>query len=164
MVIRMSQEVRERLSAVRLLAMDVDGVLTDGALIYDSRGRECKRFHVSDGLGMVVLRQSAVLVAWISGRRHAGVEQRAKELQVGELRQGVRDKQAVLTEIGANANIPLSEIAYIGDDWNDIPALEIVGCPIAVANAAAVVKEHAVFITSASGGNGAVREVCEAIL
>src|SRR5262249_24725986 len=115
--------------------MDVDGVLTDGALIYDSQGGELKRFHVSDGLGIVLLQQIGIEVAWLSGRAHHGVERRAKELGVTLVLQGVRDKHLALQRLSDDTGIPLAATGYIGDDWNDLPALEIAGVPIATANA-----------------------------
>lgn len=157
-------ELKERLAQVRLLAMDVDGVLSDGSVAYDSDGGEQKRFHVSDGLGLVVLKQAGIPCVWISGRSHAGVERRGAELRVFRVLQGVRDKQAALQQLSAETGIALQETAYIGDDWNDLPAFRIVGIRIAVANAAIEVKTAADLVTNALGGHGAVREVCMALL
>jgi len=144
--------------------MDVDGVLTDGTLSIDEYGGEQKRFDVSDGLGLVALRLSGLKLVWISGRKHAGVEKRAADLRIDVLEQGVKDKAGMLNELSHRTEVPLANIAFIGDDWNDLPALQIVGCPIAVANAAIEVQRCAAYITARGGGNGAVREVCEVIL
>ncbi len=160
----MNDELRSRFARIRLLAMDVDGVLTDGGLLYSSTGEEHKRFHISDGLGIVLLRLFGVRVAWISGRSHHGVERRAKDLGVDYLLQGIRDKEAALIQLSEHCGMPLSEIAYIGDDWNDLLAFRAAGVRVAVANAAVEVKAAADLITQYSGGEGAVREVCMALL
>jgi 3-deoxy-D-manno-octulosonate 8-phosphate phosphatase (KDO 8-P phosphatase) len=144
--------------------MDVDGVLTDGAIAYDDAGHEQKRFSVADGLGLVVVQQIGIRTAWISGRLHKGVERRATELGITVNCQGVHDKRTAIAEICDRLKVSLNEVAYVGDDWNDIPVLEAVGCPIAVANAAMEVKSTARFVTQRRGGEGAVREVCEMIL
>lgn len=157
-------ELKSRLAQVRLLAMDVDGVLTDGTFAYDNGGGEQKRFHVMDGLGLVLLRLQQIEVAWISGRKSAIVTRRAQELGVAYVVQGVRDKRAVLNKLSESLQIPLTVTAYIGDDWNDLPAFAVAGVRIAVANAAQEVLERADVVTRHSGGQGAVREVCEMLL
>jgi 3-deoxy-D-manno-octulosonate 8-phosphate phosphatase (KDO 8-P phosphatase) len=154
----------EKFRKTRLLAMDVDGVLTDGTIAYDSAGGEQKRFHVADGLGLVLMRQVGIEVAWISGRTNPALERRAYELGVTHLMQGVRDKAAAVLELGHRLGLTSEEIAYIGDDWNDLPVFALVGLRIAVANAAAEVRALADGVTLLSGGQGAVREVCEALL
>ena len=155
---------RQRLANVRVLAMDVDGVLTDGGILYSSDGIEQKRFHVADGLGLTVLQQLGVSVLWITGRESPIVTRRAKELQISGVLQGVRDKGAVLIEFSREQAIPLEDIAYAGDDWNDLTAFHVAGVRIAVANAVPEVLSAADAVTELSGGNGAVREICEAIL
>ena len=152
------------LRKIRLLAMDVDGVLTDGTITYDNQGGEQKRFHVADGLGIVLLRLMQIEVAWITGRKSAIVERRAKELGVVHIVQGVRNKKAALARVSETLQITCSEIAYIGDDWNDLPAFETAGICIAVANAVQEVRERADIVTRNRGGQGAVREVCEMLL
>jgi 3-deoxy-D-manno-octulosonate 8-phosphate phosphatase (KDO 8-P phosphatase) len=152
--------LQERLARIRLLAMDVDGVLTDGTFAYDSEGGEHKSFHVADGLGIVLLRLTGIEVAWISGRASAIVERRGQELGIRHIVQGVRDKNRALRALCDSLAMPLEEVAYIGDDWNDLPALQIVGVAIATANAAEEVKRAADFVTYHAGGQGAVREVC----
>ena len=144
--------------------MDVDGVLTDGTLGYGSDGVEQKRFHVADGLGLVVLHLARIKVVWISGRANPIVQKRAAELKVFRVLEGVRDKGAALSRLGEELGIPQDEVTFIGDDWNDLPAFEAAGTGIAVANAAEEVKARAHAITESRGGQGAVREVCDAIL
>jgi len=152
------------LTSVKLLAMDVDGVLTDGTLGYDEAGREQKRFHVADGMGLTALRMAGIQVAWLSGRDSLAVWKRARELRVSHVRQGVRDKGRALSEIAALLNLPKSAVAFVGDDWNDLLAFEAAGLRIAVRNADAEVCRAADLITERSGGHGAIREVCDALL
>jgi len=144
--------------------MDVDGVLTDGSLLYDTHGAELKRFHVSDGLGIVLLRQAAISVAWLSARTNPIIEHRATELKVPYVLQGTRNKGLALRELGDKLKIEMSAIAYIGDDWNDLPAFEAAGIRIAVSNAAPELLAAADIVTERPGGSGAVREVCERLL
>ena len=153
-----------RLAQIRLLAMDVDGVLTDGTFAYDNQDGESKRFHVADGLGIVLLRMRQIEVAWISGRRSAIVERRARELGVANVVQGIRDKRVALHQLAESLDVPLSATAYMGDDWNDLPAFEASGVRIAVANAVKEVRERADVVTRHCGGQGAVREACEMLL
>jgi 3-deoxy-D-manno-octulosonate 8-phosphate phosphatase (KDO 8-P phosphatase) len=150
--------------SIKLLVLDVDGVLTDGTIEYRDDGATSKRFHTADGLGIVLIRLSGVKVAWISGKRSAAVENRAGELFIDRLCQGVRDKRTALMELQAEWGIVAEETAYVGDDWNDLPAFEACGVKIAVANAVRRVKQRADFITTKSGGNGAVREIIDTIL
>ena len=161
-------DLNERLAAVRLLAMDVDGVLTDGTLGYDSAGSEQKRFHVADGLGIVLMRQAGVEIAWITGRGGAAVERRAQELGVRRLVQGARDKRAALLRLCADlampTAVPLAGVAYIGDDWNDLGALALADVAISVGDACEEARAAAHIVTKRNGGQGAVREVCELIL
>ncbi len=157
-------EIWTGLRETRLLAMDVDGVLTDGAVIFDDAGREQKRFHVADGLGLVLMRLMGVEGVWITGRVSSIVARRAEALRVELVLQGVRDKGAALAQIIEERGLSRAAVAYVGDDWNDLPALALAGTPIAVANAAGEVKAAARYVTQRSGGQGAIREVCEALL
>ncbi|MCS6777623.1 MAG: HAD hydrolase family protein [Chloroherpetonaceae bacterium] len=159
-----SDGLRERLSRVRVLAMDVDGVLTDGTLQIGNDGCECKQFHVADGLGIVIASMLGVQVIWVSGRESVAVQTRAAELGITRLLQGVRDKGAALSQFCREQDIPMEQLAFIGDDWNDLPAFQVAGVKIAVANARAEVRAAADLITEHAGGHGAVREVCEAIM
>ena len=153
-----------RLARVSILAMDVDGVLTDGTLAYGSDGVEQKRFHVADGLGLVVMHLAQIKVVWISGRANPIVERRASELKVFRVLQGVRDKGAALLRLCEELGIPREEVIFVGDDWNDLQAFEVAGTCIAVSNAAKEVLSLADAVTEKPGGSGAVREVCDAIL
>jgi 3-deoxy-D-manno-octulosonate 8-phosphate phosphatase (KDO 8-P phosphatase) len=160
---------QERLAAVRLLAMDVDGVLTDGTIVWSARPQggavlETKSFSVRDGLGLSLARVAGLQVAWITGRTSSVVERRAIELGVTELHQWARNKALVLEEIKGRHALPAAAVAFIGDDLNDVPAFKACGVRIAVADAAAEVQALADWVTQAPGGRGAVREVVEAIL
>jgi 3-deoxy-D-manno-octulosonate 8-phosphate phosphatase (KDO 8-P phosphatase) len=149
---------------VRLLAMDVDGVLTDGRILLDYRGRELKCFHVHDGQGIVLAQRAGLLIAWISGRASEAVQQRAMELKVSWVYQQVADKVQVLQELLLHTGLDASAVAYIGDDLGDLPLLRRVGLPIAVANALPEVRACAAWVTRREGGQGAVREVIDMVL
>lgn len=151
-------------SKVKLLILDVDGVLTDGGIILDNKGNELKSFHVRDGHGLVMLKKAGVRVAIITGRNSRVVERRAKELGITEVYQQCRDKGKVYQLLLSKADIGDDEVAYIGDDVVDIPLLKRVGMPVAVADAVAEAKDKALLITEARGGRGAVREICDLIL
>lgn len=153
-----------RLARVRLLALDVDGTLTDGTIGYDDTGRETKQFSIHDGLGIVLARFVGLETAWITGRTSPLVERRARELGVKFLFQGVRDKTVVLTDVAIRNGLSIENIAYMGDDLNDLPALQIAGAAIAPANAAPEVLSAAHYVTPRSGGSGAVRDAITAIL
>jgi 3-deoxy-D-manno-octulosonate 8-phosphate phosphatase (KDO 8-P phosphatase) len=153
---------------VRLLGLDVDGVLTDnGVYIGPVAGErvELKRFDIQDGLGLILLRTANIPVVWVSGRRSEATALRAAELRVTELLQvpGPR-KAAAFQEVLERHGIDWDEVAFMGDDLADLPILRRVGLPIAVANAVGEVKQIAAYITRAQGGHGAVREVVEALL
>ena len=156
--------IAARLSGVRVLVMDVDGVLTDGGIYYTERGDEMKRFDVRDGQGLVLLRQAGVLTAVITRRRSEIVERRADELGIVEVHQGATDKRAVLESLLARRGLPASDAAYVGDDVGDLAAMQLVGFPIAVADAVPPVKKAAVYVTRAHPGHGAIRELCDLIL
>ena len=156
--------ISARLASVKLLVMDVDGVLTDGGIYYTERGDEVKRFDVRDGQGLVLLRQAGVLAAVITRRRSKIVERRADELGIAEVHQGAADKRAVLEGLLTRRGVAAAETAYVGDDLGDLPAMRLVGVPIAVADAVAPVREAAVYVTRAHPGHGAIREVCDLIV
>jgi 3-deoxy-D-manno-octulosonate 8-phosphate phosphatase (KDO 8-P phosphatase) len=154
-------------SRVRLLGLDVDGVLTDnGVFIGPVAGArtELKRFDIQDGLGLILLKTAGFPVVWVSGRSSEATALRASELRVDELLQvpGPR-KAAAFGELLARRGIGWDEVAFVGDDLADLPILRRVGLPIAVANAVPEVKQIASYVTRASGGHGAVREVIEAL-
>ncbi len=157
-------EAIQKARDIKLLVLDVDGVLTDGRLWYGNTGEELKAFHIQDGLGIKLLLRSGVDIAIITGRRSALVARRAKELGIRHVIQGREDKLAALETMRTELGIELEQIAYVGDDLPDLSAIRAAGLGIAVANAVAVVAEHAAHKTVRCGGDGAVREVCELIL
>lgn len=155
---------RARLRAVRMVAMDVDGVLTDGGLYYVERGGEIKKFNVRDGQGIVLLHQAGIATALITSKHTEIVARRAHDLGIAEVHQRVTDKLAVLRELLARHGIAPEEACYIGDDVGDLPAMRVVGLPVAVADAAPAVRRAARYVTRKKGGEGAVREICDLIL
>ncbi|NOR37352.1 MAG: HAD hydrolase family protein [Woeseiaceae bacterium] len=153
-----------KLSAIRLVAFDVDGVFTDGRFYLSDDGVESKAFNTQDGFGIRQLINAGIDVAVISGRQSGAVERRMAELGVTHVIQGCKDKVAALGEIVETLGITTGQCAYAGDDVPDLPLLNTVGYSIAVANAVLEVREQCDYTTSADGGHGAVREVCELIL
>ena len=154
--------VADRMLAVRALVCDVDGVLTDGKLNYLG-SEEFKSFSVLDGFGITLAKQAGWKVAFLTARGGAAVERRATELGV-ELVSGERNKGSGLSKICDDWDLPMSQIAYIGDDWLDLPAMLQAGLAATVPNAAAAVRQRAHWLSTLEGGNGAVRELVEAIL
>lgn len=158
----------EQARRVRLLALDVDGVLTDNAIWIapaDDTSVEFKRFHIGDGLGLIVLRGTGVEVAWVSGRHSEATAIRARELHVATLIQdsGARKLPAFERHL-QERGLTWGDVAYVGDDLADLPILRRAGLPISVANGCPEAKAAATWVTSASGGHGAVREVVETLL
>jgi 3-deoxy-D-manno-octulosonate 8-phosphate phosphatase (KDO 8-P phosphatase) len=154
----------EKLPGVRLIAFDVDGVFTDGRFTLSDEGVESKSFHTQDGFGIRQLLTAGISVAVISGRRSGAVDRRMQELGVPYIVQGCKDKVAALDAIVAELGITTDECAYVGDDVPDLPLLRHVGVSIAVRNAVATVRMQCDYLTTASGGSGAVREACELLL
>ncbi len=161
---RKNKNIREIARDIKLLVLDVDGVLTDGSIILESNGNEIKAFYVRDGHGIKMLQKAGVEVAIITGRESRVVEIRAQELGITELFQGRNEKILALESLKEKLGLSNDEIAYIGDDVVDIPVLRRVGLPIAVKDADNEAKRDAVLITKNCGGRGAVREVCDLIL
>jgi 3-deoxy-D-manno-octulosonate 8-phosphate phosphatase (KDO 8-P phosphatase) len=151
-------------TGLRLLVLDVDGVLTDGRLWFGPDGEELKVFHVRDGFGIKAVQRAGLEVGVISGRRSAAVERRCAELGVRHLRQGCEDKVAALRELLALTGIAPEHAVAIGDDSPDLPVLAIVGLPVAVADAHPDVRAAARYVTQLPGGHGAVREVCDLLV
>ena len=149
---------------VRLLVLDVDGVLTDGKTIYSDKGGESKSFNVKDGLGIKMLIQGGIKVAIISGRKSRAVEYRANDLGIQEVYQGIKDKVAVFDQILKRNKISPEETGFMGDDLIDLPLLCRVGFAVGVSNAVKEVKKAVDYVTRLPGGKGAVREVCELLL
>jgi len=154
----------EILRRIRALALDVDGVLTDGALFYSSAGDEIKAFHVRDGAALRYWHAAGRLSIWLSGRESAAVTRRACELGVNRLISGVDDKLPALRRTCAELEINPADCAYIGDDLPDMAPMAAVGLAIAVADAAPEVREAAAAVTVSVGGRGAVRETIETLL
>lgn len=154
----------ERATRVRALVLDVDGVLTDGRLYFDSQGNEMKAFSTRDGLGMRALQSQGILLALITGRESSIVTRRAANLGIQHVYQGRTDKLNAFNELLQATGVDQQDVCYAGDDWVDIPVLDRVGLAVTVADADAVVKQHVHWITSRGGGRGAVREICDVIL
>ncbi|MCP3905022.1 MAG: HAD-IIIA family hydrolase [Planctomycetes bacterium] len=150
--------------SLRLLVLDVDGVLTDGSILIDGHGMETKRFHVRDGLGIQLWRLLGYDVAIITGRSSAAVQHRATELGIRHVFQGVGDKVAAFGELLKDLDINASQAAVIGDDLPDLPMMRLSGYPMAVADGSPEVRETAEFVTTRPGGRGAVREAIEHLL
>lgn len=157
-------ELLERAARIRLLALDVDGVLTDGRLYFDQKGNELKAFFTRDGLGMKALQRYGIQVALITGRQSRMVADRAAQLDIAHVYQGRDDKLNALRELVSDSGVEEAAICYAGDDLIDLPVLERVGLSVAPADAAPQVRERVHWVTSAGGGRGAVREICDLIL
>lgn len=149
---------------VKLLVLDVDGVLTDGRLFFDNDGTEYKCFHARDGHGIKLLQQTGVQIAVISGRKSNSVALRMKSLGINHVYQGHENKRAAFAELLVTTGFTLDQCAYVGDDILDLPIMLKVGLAIAVQDANFAVKERAHWCTSLPGGQGAVREVCDLIM
>lgn len=149
---------------IKLLVLDVDGTLTDGGVYMDGLGGEFKRFDIHDGMGIVRLRAAGVRTAFLSGRRSEATAQRAADLGVELLFNGVREKLPVLRSLLSDLSLSAEEAAYMGDDVNDVDCLRAAGLAFAPADAVSEAKAAADFVTSAKGGGGAVREAAEHII
>ena len=154
----------ERLNKITLILADVDGVLTDGGIIYDNQGIEVKRFHVRDGLGIKLWQRAGYRFGLITARTSHVVQVRAGELGIDIVRQGFADKVAVTRQLVEELGVAPEEICYIGDDLSDLPALRFVGLGVSVADGAQEVRQAAHLVTEHAGGQGAVRELVERIL
>lgn len=157
-------ELQTRLSQVKLLALDIDGVLTDGGLYYTDSGEEMKKFNVKDGQGLQLLMKAGVDVAIISAGTSQSTLHRAKKLGILHTFLGVEDKLVALKALCQKLNLSLSQVAYVGDDINDISTLQAVGCPLTVADAMPANRACALYVTRQLGGQGAVREICDLIV
>lgn len=153
-----------RASRIRLLVLDVDGVLTDGRLVYGPSGEEIKRFHVRDGLGMQAARRAGIEIAVISGRASAAVTRRMSELGIVEVHQGVADKASLLRGLLGRLGVRAGEAAVMGDDLTDLPLMEMAGLGLAPADAVPEVRRAAGWVSRSPGGRGAVREAVEMLL
>ena len=160
----LTPDQRARAAKVRLLALDVDGTLSDGRLWFSSEGKELKAFHVLDGQGMKLLRDHGIEVALITARESPVVQVRARELGLRHVYQGSRNKLDSLDHLCHALSITHEQVAYMGDDLPDLPALRVAGFAAAPANAHPWVRDYAHWHSRAGGGEGAVRELCDAIL
>lgn len=160
----MDAALRERASKIRMLVLDVDGVLTDGKLYFDHAGNETKAFNTRDGMGIKALQRVGIEVAVITGRKSEAVAHRMAQLGVEHVYQGREDKLTAFLHLLEATGLDERQICFAGDDWIDLPVLIRAGLAISVADAEDRVKEQAHWITSRNGGDGAVREVCNLIL
>lgn len=154
----------ERARRVRLLVLDVDGVMTDGRLHITAHGEETKVFHVRDGSGVVAVQRAGITVAIISGRDSAAVTRRARELGIRHVHQGVTDKRTALDSLLQELQLHEDALACVGDDTPDLPMLERATLAVAVADAHPTARAVAHWVTASKGGQGAVREVCDLLL
>ena len=157
-------DIRQRAQNIRLLILDVDGVLTDGRLYFDAKGEALKVFHVRDGHGIKLAQRAGIEIALLSGRRSDAAYHRARELGINRFHEGVRDKVAVLEEIMAAMQIQDPQVAMVGDDLVDLPIMARAGLSVAVADAVPEVLAAAHWATTNPGGRGAVRQVCDLLL
>lgn len=160
----MTEQPKPNLARIKLLVVDIDGVLTDGTLIINADGSESKSFNTLDGHGIRLWRRAGLKVAFLSGRDSAATKHRAQQLEVDYCIQDCHNKLPALKELLEQAALSAGETAYIGDDLPDLPAIRYVGFGVAVANAVDQVKRYADYVTTHRGGSGAVREVIEYIL
>ncbi len=159
-----NSELKQRFKRIRLLILDVDGVLTDNSLFISDDGMEAKKFNVSDGMGIYLAKKAGIEVAFISGRKSKATQLRAQELGIKHAFLDANQKSGPYEKIKEELKIEDQEVAYLGDDLLDVPVLKKVGLPIAVNNSNPVAKKYAAYITQANGGEGAVREVIDLIL
>ncbi len=157
-------EIQDRASRIKLLLMDCDGVLTDGRIWILENGEDQKAFHTRDGLGIDLWHRAGLKSGIISGRTSSAVERRARSLGISFICQGCEDKQEAFAKTVLQAGLINTEVAFVGDDLNDIPLMMRSGLGIAVADAATDTRERAHYVTAAKGGRGAIREVIELIL
>ncbi len=156
--------LQERAAGIRMLVLDVDGVLTDGRLYLDNAGNEMKAFNTRDGLGMKALQSCGIEVAVITGRKSAIVSQRMDQLGIRHVYQGREDKLNAFEHLLSATDLTAEQVCFAGDDWIDLPVLLKVGLAVSVADADEYVKERVHWVTRRNGGEGAVREICNLLL
>lgn len=161
---KISTAVIDRAAKIRLMAFDVDGVLTDGTLWYSRNGEVVKGFHALDGHGLRLLKESGILVALITGREGPIVDRRAAELGIDIIQQGVRDKAQALQQLAHDYGLDMEQIGYMGDDLIDLPALQRAGLSASVPNAPGYIVQAVHWVSNRAGGQGAARECCDLIL
>lgn len=160
----MKTSIDDRAKKIRLIILDVDGVLTDGSFLIGDDGQQYKAFSTKDGLGLRLLQDSGVEAAIITGRTSKVVAHRAKELGIAHVYQGQKNKREAFNELLKKLNLEKEHVAYVGDDVIDLPVMRHVGLSCAVRDAEHMVKQYAHYITPRDGGKGAVRDVCELIM
>lgn len=160
----MDRETEQRLRKIKLLILDVDGVLTDGGLYYSESGEIMKKFHVRDGLGIKLLQRAGVEIAFVTGLQSKLVEDRAHDLGIAEVIQDCMEKEPAVEKLLQRLDLSWEEAAYIGDDMIDVAVMRKVGFAVAVADAAEGARRAAHYVTALPGGKGAVREVADLIL
>jgi 3-deoxy-D-manno-octulosonate 8-phosphate phosphatase (KDO 8-P phosphatase) len=156
--------LKNKASKIRLLLLDVDGVLTDGRIIYDSKGRDSKFFDVHDGLGVYLLKKAGRTTVLITAKSSRTIKPRARDMRVAEIFAGVSPKSSVFNRILKRYNVVPEQVCFVGDDLVDLCLMNRVGFAVAVFNACAEIKNLAHYITQKKGGRGAVREIAELIL
>ncbi len=154
----------EKLKHIQLLLLDVDGVLTDGSIIYDDKANEIKVFNAKDGFGLKLVMSAGIKVGLVTGRTSKALHRRCRDLGIRYIYDGVQQKARLLDKITAETGVAADNAAFIGDDLPDLPLMKRIGLSIAVADAHELVRHHSDWVTSAPGGRGAVREVCDAML
>jgi 3-deoxy-D-manno-octulosonate 8-phosphate phosphatase (KDO 8-P phosphatase) len=160
----MKKNIKDKMRNIKMLILDVDGVMTDGRIIMDDKGRELKNFDVRDGHGIKLLQRYGISVAILTGRKSKVVEHRAKDLDITEIHQKAFNKEIILEKILQKHKLPAKAVAYVGDDIVDIPVMRRVGFSAAVADSMEIVKKSVDYVAKNRGGKGAVREICEMIL
>jgi len=160
----MNDDIRERIRNIRLLALDVDGVLTDGGVYVLEDGTEFRRFDIKDGLGLKRVMAAGIEVAIISASDARPVLYRAERLGIRHVYLGVKDKLRTLEQLCQDLGIGLHQVAYMGDDVPDLPVLQAVGLPCAPTDSAGICRSAAIIVTTLYGGHGAVREACDLLL
>ena len=158
------KEIFEKAAKIKALVLDVDGVMTDGSLVFDENGVEYKTFNAKDGQGIVMLNKTGFVTAIITARQNGPVRHRFNNLCMTKLVEGCKNKIAALKDLMIEYNLKAEEIAYMGDDLPDICCLKVVGLPACPCDAVDEVRKYARFIASKNGGRGAVRELCDLIL
>ncbi len=156
--------LRALLSGIRLLSLDTDGVLTDGGLYYADSGEEMRKFNVKDGLGMQLVQAMGIPIAIITASRSQSIAHRAERLGIEYVFLASEDKLNTLSTLCRELDIDLAHVAHVGDDLNDLPVFEAIGCPITVADATGEALAAAVYVTEKKGGEGAVREICDMLV
>jgi 3-deoxy-D-manno-octulosonate 8-phosphate phosphatase (KDO 8-P phosphatase) len=157
-------ELKERAKKIKILLLDVDGVLTDGRIIYDSKGRDLKLFDVHDGMGVYSLYRAGIKTIIVTAKRSEAIKPRARDMHVAEVFADVSPKSAILARILKKYSVTKDEVCFVGDDLVDLGLMKLVGLPVAVFNACPEIKQVAGYITIKHGGRGAVREIAELIL